>query len=113
MSAPDFIQLAMDTLGDAILAAGVLTEAHAGILSADEDEGALDAAFDAVINRDLMAALGHLNTSIALAAVPPLAPTEGRSRAHRHRVAKQERKRIGTVAQVVRVLVLQAVLNTP
>lgn len=108
MIRPDFTKLALDLVHNAI-DIDILTEAHEGLICAEDAAGALDAACIALDAGDLPAALARFDAAVRIASEPPEAPTAGRNRLDRHQAAIRQRNQLLTVTQICRVLVLDAI----
>ena len=108
MSRYDFAILAGELLRHELGSTATTTEAHAGLVEAD-DTGALDLALSAIHTRALVQALAHLDAAERIATDPPTTPTEGRNRLDRHQRNVLDRDHLLTVSRICRVLVLDAI----
>lgn len=110
MSNTPFLTLAADLLRHEIEAAYNQRdndEACADLLR-DDDSGSLESALSALEESGAADALAFLDVAVRDASRSPALPTSGRYRAERHERNIRTRRHLLTIAQVARVLVLDA-----
>jgi hypothetical protein len=109
MNRPDFAELALALLKHTQAEATPRNDGHTGLTGEGDNAGALDDAAHRIgLHGDLGSALAYLDTAIQRAHQPVGLPLSGRNQMQRYQAATATRAHLLTVAQIARVLVLDA-----